>query len=62
MNREAFEHYASDRARRGPAPDGAHTGAAGGAPCGDLVRLSLVLGHGRVTEARFDSEGCTAAA
>jgi tRNA-specific 2-thiouridylase len=61
MNREAFEHYASDRARRGPAPDGAHTGAAGGAPCGDLVRLSLVLDDGRVTEARFDSEGCTAA-
>ncbi|MEK6273235.1 MAG: hypothetical protein AABM42_11420, partial [Actinomycetota bacterium] len=34
MGFEAFEHYLSDDSRRGPAPDGAFSGAAGGAPCG----------------------------
>jgi len=61
VNVEAFEHYAGDESRRGPAPDGAHSGAAGGAPCGDLVRLSLVIEDGRVGAVRFDAEGCAAA-
>jgi tRNA-specific 2-thiouridylase len=55
---EAIEHYLSDGTRRGPAPDGAWSGSAGGAPCGDLVRISLVLRAGRIVEARFDAEGC----
>ena len=62
MSFEAFEHYLSDDSRRGPAPDGAFSGAAGGAPCGDLVRVSLAR---RATVAwsrrRFDAEGCAAA-
>jgi tRNA-specific 2-thiouridylase len=60
VNAEAFEHYARDETRHGPAPAAAHSGAAGGAACGDLVRLSLVLGGGRVGTARFDAEGCAA--
>ena len=60
MTRELFEHYLRDEARLGPAPDGAFTGAAGGAACGDLSRLSLVLGEGRVAEVTFDAEGCGA--
>src|SRR4051812_39309117 len=61
MSFEAFEHYLSDDSRRGPAPAGALSGAAGGAPCGDLVRISLVLEGGRVAAVRFDAEGCAAA-
>jgi tRNA-specific 2-thiouridylase len=60
MSAEAMEHYLSDGSRRGPAPAGAHTGSAGGAPCGDLVRLSLVAQDGRITRLSFDSEGCAA--
>ena len=62
MSTEAFEHYLRDRSQRGPAPAGAHSGAAGGAPCGDLVRLSLALGDGRVRGATYEAEGCAAAA
>ena len=60
MTRELFEHYLRDEARLGPVPDGAFTGAAGGAACGDLSRLSLVLDEGRVAEVTFDAEGCGA--
>lgn len=61
MNPEVFEHYACDEMRRGPAPPGSHTGAAGGAPCGDLVRVSLSLRGGRIASATVGSEGCAAA-
>ncbi len=60
MDRELFEHYLADETRRGPAPDDAYTGAAGGAACGDLARLSLTLDQGRVESVAFDSEGCAA--
>ena len=47
---------------RGHTPAGAHTGAAGGAACGDLIRISLVIDpHGRLTDAGFDAAGCGAA-
>ena len=60
MNRELLEEYLHDDARRGPAPDGAFDGSAGGAPCGDLVRLSLVAGDGLIERISFDHEGCAA--
>lgn len=60
MDRELFEAYLSDESRRGPAPEGAFTGAAGGAACGDLSRISLLLEDGRVTGGSFDAEGCGA--
>ena len=38
-----------------------HTGAAGGAACGDLVRIALrIEGDAVVAEAGFDAEGCGA--
>src|SRR5437773_1917556 len=46
---------------RGHAPAGAATGAAGGAACGDLVRLSVVVAGDRVVDAGFDAAGCGAA-
>jgi tRNA-specific 2-thiouridylase len=60
MDRELFDAYLRDRSRLGPAEDGAFTGAAGGAACGDLSRISLVLEHGVVTRVSFDAEGCGA--
>jgi tRNA-uridine 2-sulfurtransferase len=60
MERELFEHYLSDSSRRGPAVDGAFTGAAGGAACGDLSRVSLTVADGRIASASFDAEGCGA--
>ena len=35
----------------GPCRPGAHVGSAGGAPCGDLVRVALVLRDGRIAQA-----------
>ncbi|HEY7213702.1 MAG TPA: tRNA 2-thiouridine(34) synthase MnmA [Thermoanaerobaculia bacterium] len=60
MSRELLEHYLRDEARLGPPPDGAFTGAAGGAACGDLSRLSLVIEGGRIAAVSFDAEGCGA--
>jgi tRNA-specific 2-thiouridylase len=49
---------------RGHAPAGAHTGAAGGAACGDLIRISLALDpdshDGRIFDVGFDASGCGA--
>jgi tRNA-uridine 2-sulfurtransferase len=60
MERELFENYLSDETRRGPAPEGAFTGAAGGAACGDLSRISLTVTAGRIDRVSFDAEGCGA--
>lgn len=60
MDRELFDHFLRDGTRRGPAPDGAFTGAAGGAACGDLSRLSLTVADGRIATVTFDTEGCGA--
>lgn len=60
MDRELFEAYLHDRSRLGPADAGAFTGAAGGAACGDLSRVSLTVDDGVVARATFDAEGCGA--
>jgi tRNA-uridine 2-sulfurtransferase len=60
MDRELFEHYFEDESRLGPAIDGAFTGAAGGAACGDYARVSFAVEDGRIGEVSFDSEGCGA--
>ena len=60
MDRELFEHFFEDESRLGPAADGAFTGAAGGAACGDYSRLSLCVEAGRIAEVSFDAEGCGA--
>ncbi len=60
VSRELFEHYLRDETRLGPALDGAFSGAAGGAACGDLSRLSLLIEDGRVAGVTFAAEGCGA--
>lgn len=62
MSLELFEHYLRDETRLGPPPTDAFSGAAGGAACGDLARVSLVIGEDGVVErVTFDAEGCGAA-
>jgi tRNA-specific 2-thiouridylase len=56
-----FEQHLTEPAGRGPVPAGAHVGSAGGAPCGDLVRVALLIEGGRIARATFDAEGCGAA-
>lgn len=60
MERELFEHYLTDQTRLGPAVEGAFTGAAGGAACGDLSRVSFTVADGRIESVTFDAEGCGA--
>ncbi len=49
---------------RGHTPEDALTGAAGGAACGDLIRISLALDPhsptGEIADAGFDASGCGA--
>ncbi|MEX2448385.1 MAG: tRNA 2-thiouridine(34) synthase MnmA [Solirubrobacterales bacterium] len=60
MSRELLESYIRDETRRGNPPAGAFSGAAGGAACGDLARVSLALDDGRIAAVAFDAEGCGA--
>jgi tRNA-specific 2-thiouridylase len=58
---EALHHYASDRSRVGGPVADAHRGAAGGAPCGDLVGISFRLAGGRLVDVRTSARGCATA-
>jgi tRNA-uridine 2-sulfurtransferase len=57
----SFEQHLTEPVGRGAVPAGAHVGSAGGAPCGDLVRVALVVDDGRITDVTFDADGCGAA-
>ncbi len=46
---------------RGSTPAGSHTGAAGGAACGDLIRISVAVTGDTVSAAGFDASGCGSA-
>ena len=52
--------YVADRSREADAPADAFTGAAGGAACGDLARISISIDDGLVGSAVFGTEGCSA--
>ncbi len=54
------DHLESPRGR-GVLARAPHTGAAGGAPCGDIVRISVRVEGDRVVEAGFEAGGCAAA-
>jgi tRNA-specific 2-thiouridylase len=45
----------------GHRPHGASSGVAGGAICGDLIRIDLTVEGDRVADAGFDASGCGAA-
>jgi tRNA-uridine 2-sulfurtransferase len=56
----SFAEHLNAPAGRGALKHHPHSGAAGGAPCGDLVRIAVRIQGDRVTEAGFDAEGCGA--
>jgi tRNA-specific 2-thiouridylase len=56
----SFEQHLREQYGRGPVPDGAVVGSAGGSACGDLVRIALRAEDGRIGAASFDAEGCGA--
>jgi tRNA-uridine 2-sulfurtransferase len=60
----AFAAHLERPRGRGHTPADAYTGAAGGAACGDLVRISLALDaaspDGGIADAGFDASGCGA--
>lgn len=61
MDQDGFQEHLAEPTGRGPVPSGAVVGTAGGAPCGDLVRLAIRLAAGRIDAVTFDAEGCGAA-
>ncbi len=65
MNVEMFAQHLQAPQRRGHVPADANSGAAGGAACGDLIRLSVAVdptsADGRILDAGFDASGCGAA-
>ncbi len=58
---DAFEDHLTAPRRRGSLAEADGSGAAGGAPCGDLVRIDLQVDGDRIARAAFDAEGCGAA-
>jgi tRNA-specific 2-thiouridylase len=60
MPDERFAEHLSNPCGRGHVPTGAHSGAAGGAACGDLVHLRVAVAGDRVADAGFEASGCGA--
>ena len=55
---ELFREHLEHPAGRGLRPAGGFDGTAGGAACGDLIRVSLRVDGERVAAAGFDASGC----
>ncbi|HYP47188.1 MAG TPA: iron-sulfur cluster assembly scaffold protein, partial [Thermoleophilaceae bacterium] len=56
----AFSDHLAAPLGLGALADSPHAGAAGGAACGDLIRVAVRLERDRVAEVGFDAEGCGA--
>ena len=61
MDAEAFSEHLDFPRGRGDVPPASFRGTAGGAACGDLVRIDLALDGDRVAAAGFEASGCGAA-
>src|SRR3954471_1521822 len=55
-----FEEHLYGARGRGALADAPFAGAAGGAACGDLIRVAVRVEAGRIAEAGFDASGCGA--
>ena len=58
---EAFEDHLTAPRGRGRLDRADGSGAAGGAPCGDVVRIDVAVEGDRIADVRFDASGCGAA-
>jgi len=56
----SFAEHLSAPTGEGALREHRHSGAAGGAACGDVVRIAVRVDGDRVVEAGFDAEGCGA--
>ncbi len=61
---DGLAHHLERPLGRGHVPEHAFTGAAGGAACSDLIRISIAIDpdspDGRIDDAGFDASGCGA--
>src|SRR3954454_22794973 len=60
MDRERFSEHLAAPAGRGVVLSSGFDGAAGGALCGDLIRVSVAVEGDRVVDAGFEASGCGA--
>jgi tRNA-uridine 2-sulfurtransferase len=60
-SRALFEEHLLAPRGRGRLARAEHVGAAGGAACGDLIRIAVQVEGSRVAEAGFEARGCAAA-
>jgi len=56
----SFAEHLNAPSGKGALAEAPYTGAAGGAACGDIVRIALRIEGDRVVEAGFDAHGCGA--
>lgn len=56
----SFAEHLDAPSGKGALAGAPHTGAAGGAACGDLVRIAVRIEGDRIAEAGFDAHGCGA--
>jgi tRNA-specific 2-thiouridylase len=61
VDAEAFAEHLEFPRGRGHVPAASFAGSAGGAACGDLVRIDLAIAGDRVVDAGFEASGCGAA-
>jgi tRNA-uridine 2-sulfurtransferase len=61
VHAEAFADHLEYPRGRGHVPAASFSGSAGGAACGDLVRIDLAISGDRVVDAGFEASGCGAA-
>ncbi len=61
MEPRGFQEHLDAPVGRGEPVRGGYSGAAGGAACGDLVRITVAVEGDRVAAASFDGHGCGAA-
>jgi tRNA-specific 2-thiouridylase len=60
VDAEAFADHLKFPRGRGRTPPESFSGSAGGAACGDLVRIDLSVSGDRVADAGFEASGCGA--
>jgi tRNA-uridine 2-sulfurtransferase len=61
VDAEAFAEHLDFPRGRGHVPPDSFSGSAGGAACGDLIRVDLAIAGDQVVDAGFEASGCGAA-
>ena len=59
-NKTVMDHFMNPR-NMGDLPDADGVGEVGAAACGDIMKMSLKVENGRITDARFKTFGCGSA-